>query len=1069
MERITNGTNFHGNHGLATILDSSLASEFGWGRHTLESAVLTIGERVIHVCVCCSDTGIAFVTIADPSEHANSFMRGSKKKEEKFFIAYENIVDVYGEPSLKELNTLYSDPDVEVRRQTTKIYLRPRSNNPRHGVNKNRYFFHEDFCIVDTHETTQFLRHVMAAWHSNIMRKSLRQGRLVAHADAKLAQDYYDETCHCFTEVTDFAELSNICSDFGKEVLLDLALKDCVFRSRELFALSIGLLEQLITSPSGAFAGENLASFTSSSSSAATSSSSSTGLPNDISSSHQSMGFSNISSSDRISRDASPFTPLRGVSAASPSLVDGLDRGDDSGNDTDFLSRLQNIALQRLRLMRSILQMLACILYNSEVVVSRFGLLSGPSPFTQDSLCDLLVKNFYQSLCYRLGISGSLDDHDILKELQNTILITKNDPMGGLGLGGVGSGWMNYSESTARLLAINYDAPQDLSTSDFLIGGGGGGGRMSASPSLESLSMSRSSSNSSLKANTNIADSVLGPMKDKARARKENFSKGRHAAELNSLARKVSDLQYYVLMEIGRISFIGSPRNNTGRFNTALPLRPLFRIPMGTSYARCDNWEDSLESLVLRIAEILHDILETHSVCDHFIPAYNKQAVIAERDARRIARSSGAFAVGISNDGTSTPSKLTYSLRPDEEEEELDDAITLPPSPSRKLRGGNDSIPMRRSTLWDGDFHELAEASTQQVNKLGLNKPGKPGKQPVKTFWSKNNRSEGASHLPARSWPLETQELMLFASTTLLSVLATDCPRIREALLDDLSQHFGTIMTVFNIICPRPKKANNFAVTSSSSNNSTTDLVGENVASAANTNASSSNNNSTSTLSRFAKAFGFGNAASGVSTRSAEGPSDVEGGNVTGSAVSPAKPSIEQRVNGLVVRPTVFDISKLSSSEYGPPRFGMSDSTWLLVIQSRRMIEELLCALGLAFVGEQMEPQKDFIAQLATKSVSDKVEPVRETIHGVLSQQANGTANALYMGRGGDLKVGEGRRRYDDVDNDDNDEEADVLLGQLRVGRRIDFSAADVPVEENNVNPPLKPVKPLRKIGVTRK
>ncbi len=88
--------------------------------------------------------------------------------------------------------------------------------------------------------------------------------------------------------------------------------------------------------------------------------------------------------------------------------------------------RLQSLALDRLRLIRSLLRVFSAILFNSESIASRFGVLAGPSPLDLHSWLSLLVPDLYGRLCETLGFVTTPDHIEISAEIDKSLLMARS-------------------------------------------------------------------------------------------------------------------------------------------------------------------------------------------------------------------------------------------------------------------------------------------------------------------------------------------------------------------------------------------------------------------------------------------------------------------------------------------------------------------------------------------------------------------------------------------------------------------------------------------------------------------
>lgn len=164
--------------------------------------------------------------------------------EARFIFNINDIIDIKIKRETgqgKELNeeTLFLKSELEMQRQMTRCFLRNTQLNT------------VEVCEIETYESSQFAKHIVHHWHDNIVRKSAGLKAISSTADAALAEKYYNETMNSLEEAKDDPdELREILEEFSSEVLLDLELKDVVFRSRQLLATLLVICRRVLSSPS---------------------------------------------------------------------------------------------------------------------------------------------------------------------------------------------------------------------------------------------------------------------------------------------------------------------------------------------------------------------------------------------------------------------------------------------------------------------------------------------------------------------------------------------------------------------------------------------------------------------------------------------------------------------------------------------------------------------------------------------------------------------------------------------------------------------------------------------------
>lgn len=104
-------------------------------------------------------------------------------------------------------------------------------------------------CVIDTYDSDFSAKVIMMTWQANIARRSAGLGTLLSSEDHDMAAAYYRETIVCLQKATKFRELVDVLEDFSAEVLTDLELKDCAFKSRELIITCFQMLDNFLYKP----------------------------------------------------------------------------------------------------------------------------------------------------------------------------------------------------------------------------------------------------------------------------------------------------------------------------------------------------------------------------------------------------------------------------------------------------------------------------------------------------------------------------------------------------------------------------------------------------------------------------------------------------------------------------------------------------------------------------------------------------------------------------------------------------------------------------------------------------
>ena len=224
--------------------------------------------------------------------------------------------------------------------------------------------------------------------------------------------------------------------------------------------------------------------------------------------------------------------------------------------------------------------------------------------------------------------------------------------------------------------------------------------------------------------------------------------------------RSVRDLQHVVTMELYKAMSEGIPGQKSGfgrHYNRITEARS--HTPLGDCWIRLEDFDVNLEHLLVRVSSLLDDILTT------------------ERARGSVGR-------------RATPKpKEGQSRRPSVEELLVSTANkqpSVPPSPGK----GVPASPVR--------------AGTGDGGRWGSNRQKGAGGSPARSVSPLKERGQ-APHGPHElgNVTLETQEVLLYYTTSLLLALIRDSGKIREVLGREVSSLWPPIIVTFDVICPR--------------------------------------------------------------------------------------------------------------------------------------------------------------------------------------------------------------------------------------------------------------------------
>jgi hypothetical protein len=376
-----------------------------------------------HCAVCCTDAGILAIFVSCPEDQL-AHMSRSRRKEEKYMIRYESIVDI----DMKKVAT--SDSSAPTDRPVQKPATVSAKDSQRIStvlyLKSERSGKAPTACTITAFESTQLSKYILFSWYSYTVHRAAGVGPRITTGEPEIMEDFLMETVTCLA-LGDFVKNPQIGSklealnDFADEVILDLELKAACFRSRELFMNLLLLCEACFVAKSSVLP-ENIKP-----------------LPltvqieesrvRDRSSSMQrsnSNAFDESRTRDRsTSVGASNYrrdSGVSGVGSAPTTLKEAV--------DSELQRRLQEVAYERLSLVRGSLKTILNILVFSECVDGRSSLIVGMAPLDLDSWLSLLTGDCYIRICKNLDCApqgGSDDDDvkDINKQIELGVVLSR--------------------------------------------------------------------------------------------------------------------------------------------------------------------------------------------------------------------------------------------------------------------------------------------------------------------------------------------------------------------------------------------------------------------------------------------------------------------------------------------------------------------------------------------------------------------------------------------------------------------------------------------------------------------
>jgi len=338
-------------------IDGSVQKELGWGGHsfTMGSASYETIMEGQPCAVYVSEKALIMMSVSD-GDSAFSRMTRHNRQEQNWELKINSIQDIHvikgGDLQVRE----FSDENKERLRQRCEVYIK---NCPH-------------VLFIDTYDSPQFSRHLLACWHSNACARTAGLGGHITGSNPRLAREYLDEVISCYAHTHDLKEKIEILEEISDEVLQDLELKEAVLRHRELLVLVLASCHKALNAPSG-YEEEVEAKI------------------------HQVVRHRNV--------DNDPSTSTSASRGDDPNTVDVLRTSDAYTKvtyDVNLQHKLEQTVMNRLHFFHASLRFIFSVFFGSESVSGRSGALTEGDPLSPSAWLEFLAPDLFAMLCKRL-------------------------------------------------------------------------------------------------------------------------------------------------------------------------------------------------------------------------------------------------------------------------------------------------------------------------------------------------------------------------------------------------------------------------------------------------------------------------------------------------------------------------------------------------------------------------------------------------------------------------------------------------------------------------------------------
>ena len=340
-------------------VDGSIQKEFGWGYHSFATGFVTY-KSIMQMQQCAmyvSENALIIMSSSD-NDYALSRIARQNHQEQSWELSISSIQDIQ---IVKDRNLgmpYFDDDDKERLRQRCIVYIK-----------------HSQYVLyIDTYDNPTFFRHLQECWQSSACAHAADVGCMNTNSNPHLAKEYLCETIQSFANSCDIKEKTEILEEISEEVVLDLEMKDAVFRHRELLVLVLTYCYKVLNSPSG-YEEEVEAK-----------------LQHQFHSNDWTEGLLKSSARDGFTDDVSPSADELRASDAYMRVT----------YDKQLQQKLEQTVRLRLQFLRAALRFSFSLFFRSESVSSRANAVTEGDPLSPRAWIEVLAPDLFGLLCHKL-------------------------------------------------------------------------------------------------------------------------------------------------------------------------------------------------------------------------------------------------------------------------------------------------------------------------------------------------------------------------------------------------------------------------------------------------------------------------------------------------------------------------------------------------------------------------------------------------------------------------------------------------------------------------------------------
>ena len=336
-------------------IDGSVQKELGWGGHSFTMGSVRY-ESIMDRQTCAvyvSEKALIMMSVSD-GDSAFSRMTRHNREEQNWELRIHAIQDIQvikgGDLQMRE----FSDENKERLRQRCEVYIKNCSH----------------VLYIDTYDSPQFSRHLLACWHSNACAHAAGLGSVKTHSNPRLAREYLNQAIRCYADTHDLKEKIEILEEISDEVLRDLELKEAVFVHRELMVLVLASCHKALNAPSG--------------------------YEEEVEAKIQQIIRHRDVDNDPTTSTSTDEDPLR------VDILRSSDAYTKVTYDVQLQHKLEQTVMNRLHFFHASLRFMFSLFFGSESVGSRSGALTEGDPLSPSAWLEFLAPDLFAILCRRL-------------------------------------------------------------------------------------------------------------------------------------------------------------------------------------------------------------------------------------------------------------------------------------------------------------------------------------------------------------------------------------------------------------------------------------------------------------------------------------------------------------------------------------------------------------------------------------------------------------------------------------------------------------------------------------------